>query len=47
MQLFAKKGLVTESMIAVINDFFLLLKRNFINVVRATIINNTFQLHFT
>lgn len=46
MQLFAK-GLITESMIVVIYVFVLLLERNFINYVQATIIINTFQLHFT
>lgn len=41
MQLFAK-GLITESMIAVINDFVSFLKRNFINYAQETIIINTF-----
>lgn len=46
MQFFVK-GLITESMIAVINDFVLFLKRNFINYAQETIIINTFELHFT
>lgn len=47
MQVFVKKGLITERMFVVINDFVLLLKRNFVNVVWAIILNDTFQFHFT
>ena len=47
MQLFVKKGLITERMFAVINDFVLLLKRNFINVVWEIILKDIFQFHFT
>lgn len=47
MQLFVKRGLITERMFVVINDFVLLLKKTFINVVWAVILNDTFQSHFT
>lgn len=47
MQLFVKKGLITRRMFVVMSDIVLLLKRNFINVVQATILNDTFQFHFT
>lgn len=47
MQLFVKNSLITERMFVVISYFILLLKGNFINVIQAIILNDTFQFHFT
>lgn len=47
MQLFVKNSLITERMFVVISYFILLLKGSFINIIRAIILNDTFQSHFT